>query len=422
MSMRIAPILIAAAAAGFQLASGWVSLPSSSWAREKATQGTRADAETHVGKGYELVKDERYREAAAEFRAALAIDPHLVRAHYQLAVCLFALNDLKEAREEFERLQRETANDPSVRYYLGRLDLLEGNDDAAIREFASLMHDLPFADTAYYLGSAYLKKGNLTEAEKWLVQAAQAVPRDFRVPDHLARVYQKEGKKVDAEKQFALSAQLRDSYNQASRDSVACSRELETHPLAEARAACQKLYDRSDPDKLTTLGMLYGQHGYYEEALAPLQEAARLDPGSSEIQHNLGLTYFRLRRFREATGPLETAVAARPDFFGSNALLGATLYALREDAPSYQALNHAHQLNPQDVDTANLLFKVAVILAQKEFEQKKYEPSLAYLKTASELRPSDAEVRQKLVEVHRLLGRPNTPHSSTPEGPDRADP
>src|SRR5262245_53022464 len=70
-------------------------------------------AETHVGKGYEAIKDERYQEAAKEFQAALALNPSLTRARYQLAVCWFALGKMPEAREELERLEKETGGDPS---------------------------------------------------------------------------------------------------------------------------------------------------------------------------------------------------------------------------------------------------------------------------------------------------------------------
>ncbi len=363
-------------------------------------------AQAHVGKGYEYLKDERFQEAAREFQAALELNPSLVRARYQLAVCQFALGKWKESREQFERLRAETGADPSVSYYLGRLDLQEGNIDAAIRQLESLASGPPFPDTAYYLGSAYLKKDNLEAAEKWLRRAATADPHDFRVPDHLARVYQKSGRREEAEKEYARSAELRQRFNEASRLAVACSQELETRKLEDARATCQQLFDPNDPDKLTTLGMLYGQHGHYAEALEPLQRAARLDPGSSEIQHNLGLTCFRLQRYAEARAPLQKAVELRPDFFGSNALLGATLYALKSDEPAYRALDHAHQLNPQDADTAGLLFKLAGLLAEARCAKNEVVECLTYLRKAAELHPADAEVHRRLSKVYSLLDRP----------------
>jgi tetratricopeptide (TPR) repeat protein len=168
---------------------------------------------------------------------------------------------------------------------------------------------------------------------------------------------------------------------------------------------CQQLFDPNDPDKLTILGMVYGQHGHYQEALRPLQEAARLDPDSSEIQHDLGLTLFRLSRFREARGPLQKAVALRPDFLGSNALLGATLYMVSEDEPAFRALYHAHQLNPPDESVRSLLFKVAVILGDRSLSRKDYDRSIEYFNLAATLRPDEPVVKRRLQDVKRIAGR-----------------
>ena len=118
-------------------------------------------AEAHLGKGYEAEKDERYLVAAKEFQAALAINPGLVRARYQLAVCWFALGRTQEARQEFERLQNETGGNTSVVYQLARLDLRDGDVESAIKKLVRLVNNPPFPDATYYLGTAYLQKGEL---------------------------------------------------------------------------------------------------------------------------------------------------------------------------------------------------------------------------------------------------------------------
>ena len=364
------------------------------------------NVDAHLGRGYEALKDEKYQEAAKEFQLVLVLNPGHIRARYQLAVCWFALGKMQEARQEFERLEQETGGDPNVTYYLARLDLRTGDTEAAIKKLSRLMNDSSFSDASYYLGTAYLEKRELDKAERWLRAAAQANPRDYRVPDHLARVYQREGRKAEAEKQFEISSRLRQRYDQASQQAVACSRLLETKSFDLAQPACEELFDPNDPDKLTTLGLLYGQHRLYGNALRPLEEAGRLDPDSSEVQHNLGLTYFRLRRYADARAALTKAVALRPDFFGSNALLGATLYALGQDEPAYKVLNHAHALNPDDRDTANMLFKEAQILASREENLKKYESALRYLEKAAQLQPEDQGIRQRLSDLSQRLGRP----------------
>jgi tetratricopeptide (TPR) repeat protein len=363
------------------------------------------EAAAYAGKGYDNMAKQRYNEAVHEFQAALSLDPKLVQVRYQLAVCYFALRQSKESRQEFDRLLVEAGPDPSVIYYLGRLDLEEGSLESATRRLQSIAAHPPFSDTAYYLGSAYLRKGDLALAEQWLKEAAKQTPWDFRVHDHLARVYQKAGRGEEAEKEHALSADLMRNKEDASRQAVSCSRGLDTRPLAEARATCQVLFDRNDPHKLVTLGMLYGQHGDYADAVEPLLLAAKLDPDSSVIEHNLGLTYFRLKRYTEARVPLERATALRPDFFGSNALLGATLYALGEHEAAYRVLEHAHQLNPQDGDTATLLYKTALLLAENSYAKRQNAECLDYLRKAAELRPDDAETHRRLADVYAILGQ-----------------
>jgi tetratricopeptide (TPR) repeat protein len=365
--------------------------------------------QSHIGKGYQFVQNGQFQQAAQEFEAALKLDAGLTRIRYQLGVSYFALQQWPDARREFERLRRETTAEPGVLYYLGRLDLQEENPDRAIQLLKKIADDPPFPDTSYYLGTAYLKKGRLPEAEKWLKQAVESNPRDFRAPERLARVYLKAGRRAEAEQQFTVSSARRQHYDEAARQGLECVQELTNRPLEEARATCRRLFDPSDPDKLTTLGMIYGEHGYYSESLEPFEKAAALDPDSFETSYNLGLSYFRLKRYNEARKALTKALELRPDFFGSNALLGATLFTLHEDEAAYGVLNHANELNPADADTASLLFKVSMLLAHERWTRKEYQECRGFLQKAGALKPYDAEVQKRLAEVSALLGKTTEP-------------
>lgn len=368
-------------------------------------QAAKNEAEAYVGKGYELVQEDRFEQAAADFNLALAIDPGLVRARYQLAVCLFALGRREESEAQFERLRRETSEDPNVLYYLGRLRLLALDDDAAIQVLRKIVAAPPFPDTAFYLGCAYLGKGEIASAISTLERAATSAPRDYRIPYRLARAYQQASRLKEAEKAYQRSSELREHYNNAAQELVACGEALKNSPVAEARTICQRMADPNDPDKLTSLGIVYGEHGAYDEAIGPLTRAAELDPDSFEIFHNLGVSYFRLRRYGQARPALERAVAMRPDFFGSNALLGAVYFALKNDDLAYPVLVHAHELAPEDRESADLLFKEALLLARDRFLAKDYSHSAEYLRTAAQLQPTDASVHRRLAEVYQLLGQ-----------------
>jgi len=367
-------------------------------------QSDKDEVGAHIGKGYELVQEDRFEQAAAEFQLALALNPHLGRARYQFAVCLFALGRLEESQEQFERLRQETRNDPSVLYYIGRLRLLALDNEAAIQILRKIVSAPPFPDTSFYLGCAYLANGDIGNAISTLERSAAIVPRDYRVPYRLARAYQKAGRLKEAAKAYQRSSELRQHYNNAAQELAACGEALKNRPTAEAQPICQRMADPNDPDKLTSLGIVYGEHGAYSEATSPLERAAKLDPDSFEIFHNLGLSYFRLRRYAEARPTLERAVALRPDFFGSNALLGAVLFALKEDELAYPVLVHAHELEPRESECSELLFKVAMLLARDRFLAKNYSLSVEFLRKASQVRPAEASVHHRLAEVYGLLG------------------
>ncbi len=362
-----------------------------------------SDAAAHIGKGYELVQDQRYAEAAEQFRVALKLDPRALNARYQLAICLFALGEREESRKEFERLQSAGGDDPAVEYYLARLDLLAGDNNSAVQRLEPIMAHPPFPDAAFYLGSAYLAKVDAAKASEWLRKAAEADPRDFRVHYRLARALQQAGNKTEAEAEYALSTKLRESYNETARQSVDCTEALRARPIEEAQQICRRIFDPNDPDKLTTLGLLYANNSRYEEALEPLRRAAALDPDSFEIFHNLGLTYFRLKRYAEARTPLEKAVQLRPDYFGSNALLGATLYGLKDDEAAIRTLDTAHRLKPEDADTSDLLFRECVILGNRRAAAGNYGPALRLFEKAAEVRPQAPEIAQRLAELRKLV-------------------
>jgi Flp pilus assembly protein TadD len=382
---------------------------------------TAADTpEAHLGKGYDALKQDMYEVAVDEFRAALQLDPSLVlRARFPLAVALFELHRSDEARRELETVRHEVGDHPNVLYYLGRLDLEDRNFDTAIRnlkEAATAKPKPPFPDTAYYLGFAYYKHGDLTAAEKWLKEAARLNPRDARAQYQLGFVYRKEGREEDARKTLAASEELRRLDDNESKVRTECGKKLDQGPGEEARRFCEQLYAPEDAEKLAALGTLYGQHGDLEAALRPFRRAADLAPQSPQMQYNLALAYFQLNRFEEARGSLAKVIGQWPDLFPLSALYGAVLLKLGEDVAAYQALNHAQQLNPQDPGTTDLLYKITLALARKDQGARQYTNSLHYLKEAVKLRPEDPEPHRRLAEIYALTDHPDQAAAEQREG------
>jgi tetratricopeptide (TPR) repeat protein len=362
--------------------------------------------ESHLGKGYDALKQDRYDVAANEFRAALQLDPKLaMRARFPLAVALFEMKKPEEARREFEAVQREVGDHPNISYYLGRLDLEALNFESAVQNLSKAVEKPPFPDAAYYLGYAYFKQADLSNAEKWLKQATELTPYDARVQYQLGQVYRKQGREEEAKKAMELSSEQRRRDSSESQLRLECAQKLDQGPREEARALCEELYDPDNAEKLTALGTIYGQHGDAETALKPLRRAAELAPQSPQMQYNLALAYFQLNRFEEARAPLANGLARWPDIFQLNFLYGAVLSKLGEDLQAYQTLRHAHELNAQDAPTGDLLFLTGLSLARKAQSARQYRDSLQYLEEIAKLRPQEPVPHRIMAEIYNATGR-----------------
>jgi tetratricopeptide (TPR) repeat protein len=385
-------------------------------AAQWATGQSAGSAEAHLGKGYDALKQDRYEIAAQEFRAALALDSSLVlRAQFPLAVALFEGHKPVEARREFEAVRRATGDHPNISYYLGRLDIEDRDFAGAVKNFTQASTKPPFPDTAYYLGFAYFKQGDLSNAERWLLQAQQLNPRDSRVSYQLGFVYRKQGREEEAQKSLALSEDLHRQDDTEAQLRTECGQLLDKGQREQAHAVCERLYNNDDAERLTALGMIYGQHGDPEAALKPFLRAAELSPQSPQVQYNLALTYSQLNRFEDARAPLATALKRWPDLFPLNALYGLVLVKLSEDDQAYEALRHARQLNPQDASTADLLYDTTLKMAGKGVAAHKDEDALRYLAEAAQLRAQEPEPHRRMAEIYSRLGKAEQAAAETKE-------
>jgi tetratricopeptide (TPR) repeat protein len=316
------------------------------------------DARAHLGAGLRLFDSQRYSEAAREFELTLKIDPKLDDARYHLAVSYFNERRYTDSRKQFELLQAAGYREDWATYYLGRMDLLDGSLDQAVRQFESLKRPEPLEDELYFLGSAYMKKG---EPEKAIVPLQHQVSfnsRDFRAHNLLARAYAKTGRPDEAEREYAEAKRLHEYYLRGKTELMECRALLEAARSDQAWARCGLVLKTDDIDKLVAVGMLFGEFHSYDRALQIFEKALTLDPESPEVNYDIGFTYFEKKDYAQARTFLETAVQLRPNFFEALALDGTVLYFLREDAAALKALERAHELRPDDNAVSKLLKKL----------------------------------------------------------------
>jgi tetratricopeptide (TPR) repeat protein len=318
------------------------------------TPAKSQNALAHLGKGAELMRSERYQEAAKQFEEALNKDPKLDQARLNLAICDFELRDYTTARQLFSSLVGSKDQARAATYYLGRIDLLEDQVDSAITRFHSLEHG-EFRDEKYYLAVALSRKQQYAESADLLKQWIAENPRDFRAHQRLARMFLKLGKQQQAELEFQRTKELQNYYLEGSEALRTFQRLLAAGKSDEAWRQCESMTNTDDVDKLAALGIAFGSQGDANHARTIWQKAVRLDPDSPEINYNLALACFHLRDMAQARSYAGNAVHLWPDFPEANVLYGTVLYMLADDALAKQVLSHAQELRPDDEMVRRLL-------------------------------------------------------------------
>lgn len=313
------------------------------------------DAQAHLGEGLRLFGLQRYAEAAREFQLALKDDPNIAEARYHLAVSYFEQHRYPESRREFERLKPSGYQADWVTYYLGRLDLVDGDWDSAIRRLESLKRQQPLQDELYYLGFALLKRNQADRAISVLRRQIEFNGRDFRAHNLLARAYMKAGQSEEAEREFQRSEDLHQYYREGKEDLGACRSDLAAGRADQAWARCGAALQSDDVDRLVAVGLLFGSFQDYPHALDALERAHLLDPDSPEVNYNIGFTYFHQKQYSRARPFLESALRERPDFFEALEVEGTALCRLGESSTARPVLERAHALRPGDPAVTELL-------------------------------------------------------------------
>ena len=158
-----------------------------------------------------LETQERWQEAAAEYRAILAGNPNLPGIHYRLGRLLLSLPEnaitattRDEARQEFEAELRLSPRNAGAEYVLGELARQARDWAQAVAHFGNAARlDPAFADAFIGLGRSLIADRKFAEAVAPLEHAAKLQPENPAAHYHLAIAYARTGRKEDGERASA---------------------------------------------------------------------------------------------------------------------------------------------------------------------------------------------------------------------------
>lgn len=427
-------LLVAAAAA-----LGASALAQASVAELRATVEARpADPEAWTQLGNALYEDGSFEDAKDAYLEAIAVDYLAGDAHYGLGLAEFARGDFQaalfafnevtrlypdrfdghfnravtlarlrrpaDAAAAFERALTEAAPEATEADRLNALvglagqRVLNGDFTGAADAYAAALELRPDdVDLAYNRGAALVNAGRGVEALPELTEI-EARTSDYRFSALIAEVYVDAGQ-ID----FALRAleratrRARDAGDQVGEaSSLVALGELQRGLGREADAAASfgraAEVDPSSWEARYNLGVGLLVSGQTRSSLNPLQEAARINPESADVQLALASAYDQLgmpdeahaagRAVLERTNDPEAAGQAR-------FVVGRALYLQGDYAGASREFTQVVQARPSDA-SAQLWAGLAL------YQQGDFAGAALYYERAVQLAPNSIEARINL--------------------------
>jgi Flp pilus assembly protein TadD/mono/diheme cytochrome c family protein len=152
-------------------------------------------------------------------------------------------------------------------------------------------------------------------------------------------------------------------------------------------------------DGYSDLGTALHSMGRNKEAIAPLREAARLQPENAQVQNNLGTVRASLGEFSEASTYFREALRLRPDYFAACMNLAS---ALRLSGNLAEAITYYAEALRMKPDSADAHDKLGSVYAQ----EGDLAQALDQFEEALRIEPNNAAALDHVSRAKQMLGSP----------------
>jgi tetratricopeptide (TPR) repeat protein len=208
----------------------------------------------HNNLGYKLLDEQRFDDAADEFRAALILNPNYAEAHDNLGSALFHLGRVDEAMARYHEALALNPVLPEAHNNLGNALLQLGRIDEAMASFhRALVLNPELPDAHNNLGNALVQKGRVDEAITEFRAAIRLKPDYAEAQNNLGNALLQKGLVDEAIEHDEKAREINPTYADAAND----------------------------------LGYAFLQKGQADEAIPLFEEALRLKPDYAYAKNNL---------------------------------------------------------------------------------------------------------------------------------------
>ena len=169
---------------------------------------------------HQLLAHEESREgntngAIAQFRQAIAINPHLPGVHFELAELLHTSQNQavkKEAEQEYRAALAENPQDEKALLRMAEIDAQKGDVQRAFGEYSRAVELQPAdADAKLGLAKTLIEMDQTDKALTLLEQTVQQEPTNAIAHYRLGSLYRKAGRADDARREMEIYKKLKDT-------------------------------------------------------------------------------------------------------------------------------------------------------------------------------------------------------------------
>ena len=348
--------------------------------------------------GMALVKGRRPAEALAPLQRAVALRPELIDAHALLGASYLAVGEPAKAIDHLERVVAARESDIQARRQLAQAHSALGRPLDAIAQLRRVTELAPRLPTAWYeLGQAYntlgqqamaafgdepehwpwrqllaadvlLTRGPLPDALALYRETLPLLPSMGAIHDSIARIYDQTGHPEWAATERAknrpsagdcaarrAACEFRAGRYLAALEAALAASDLESRywrvrAASElARAAFKHLDSLPDsPERRAVRATQARAEGRYTDAIAELQAALALAPGTPGLVFELASAYYSARDHERALATVSPLLEAHPQDARLLKLAGQSLLQLRRPEEARPLLRRAHDADPAD--------------------------------------------------------------------------
>jgi predicted O-linked N-acetylglucosamine transferase (SPINDLY family) len=282
---------------------------------EENTDCEADDAAALNNAGNALRGEGKLDDAVATYRHAIAVNPGMFEAHYNLGI---ALHDQGKADDAILSYQGALAVNPDFAAAHHGIALVYSDQDkfeAAIEHYRKAIALAPRFAVAYNnLGNALRAQGKLDDATQCYKNAIDIEPDFAEAYSSLGATFHLQGKTAEAAGWYR-KALAKDPNCQSAQNNLGSA--LYEQGLFDDAIACYQhsiALNPEDPCAHYNLGNAYSDQGKLSEAISCYLQAIALKLDYAQAYNSLGIVFALKEQFGEAISCYETAIALQQDF------------------------------------------------------------------------------------------------------------